>query len=247
MRDRGQRIEGRQGAGSSCRVDERRTHRCRYVKEHEGEKLKIQNKGVCFCSLLLIEHLKHSHILMLQKKYISWLMGNPVSFRCGKHAIYTVAFALQHFSVLCVGLCASLCVCGICDLLLPQICFSIVPKTLIRTSQMSRLHICNSKLARSMVNVITLFVIPRFEFHNECVQKRRREEKKTGKMSDFSQNQCLSTALRSFLTGKGIHTHLAAIVSSKMTNHNIIDVLKKKTTTDDRTIDNLCSHPERKS
>ena len=74
-------------------------------------------------------------------------------------------------------------------------------------------------------------------------------------MSDFSQNQCLSTALRSSLTGKGIHTHLAAIVGSKMTNHNIIDVLKKKkkkkkkkkTTTDDRTIDNLCSHPERKS
>lgn len=139
-----------------------------------------------------------------------------------------------------------LCVCvwgGVCDLLLPQICFSIVLKTLLRTSQMSRLHICNSKLARSMVNVITVFVIPRFEFHNECVQRR----KKTGKMSDFSQNQCLSTALRSFLTGKGIHTHLASIVSSKMTNHNIIDVLKKKTTTDDRTIDNLCSHPERKS
>lgn len=47
-------------------------------------------------------------------------------------------------------------------------------------------------------------------------------------MSDISQNQCLSTALRSSLTGKGIHTHLAAIVGSKMTNHNIIDVLKKR-------------------
>lgn len=46
--------------------------------------------------------------------------------------------------------------------------------------------------------------------------------------------------------GKGIHKHLAAIVGSKMTNHNIIDVLKK-TTTDDSTIDNLCSHPQRKS
>lgn len=28
------------------------------------------------------------------------------------------------------------------------------------------------------------------------------------------------------MTGKGIHAHLAAIVGSKMTNHNIIDVLK---------------------
>lgn len=117
--------------------------------------------------------------------------------------------------------------CRICDLLLPQICFPIVPETLIRTSQMSGLHICNSKLTRSMINVITLFVIPRFEFHNEYVEKKR-EGEKTGKMSDFSQNQCLSTALRSSLTRKGIHMHLAAIVGCKMTNHNIIDVLKKR-------------------
>lgn len=60
---------------------------------------------------------------------------------------------------------------------------------------------------------------------SQCVW--REEERRTGKMSDFSLNQCLSTALRSSLTGKGIHTHLAAIVGSKMTNHNIIDVLKK--------------------
>lgn len=143
---------------------------------------------------------------------------------------------------------AQLSVCGmICDLLLPQICFSIVPppRPLIRTSQMSRLYICNSKLARS--NVITLFCHPQIWISQWVCWEEEGEKKETCLTS--LKNQCLSTALRSSLTGKGIHTHLAAIVGSKKTNHNIIDVLKKekKTTTDDSTIDNLCSHPERKS
>lgn len=85
-------------------------------------------------------------------------MGKPLGLGCDMHSL-----GEQHLSLLSV--------CGICDLLLPQICFCIVSKTLVRTSQISRLHICNSNLARSMVSVITLFVIPRFEFHNECVQE----------------------------------------------------------------------------
>lgn len=95
------------------------------------------------------------------------------------------------------------------------------------TSQMSRLHICNSKLARSMVNVITLFVILRFEFHNEHVEKSRREEKNWKDVWLLSKSMSFNSPPILF-EGKGIHKHLAAIVGSKMTNHNIIDVLKKR-------------------
>lgn len=94
------------------------------------------------------------------------------------------------------------------------------------TSQMSRLHICNSKLARSMVNVITLFVILRFEFHNEHVEKSRREGKNWKDVWLLSKSMSFNSPPILF-EGKGIHKHLAAIVGSKMTNHNIIDVLKK--------------------
>lgn len=72
---------------------------------------------------------------------------------------------------LCLGMCSFCAACFTWNLLLPHICFSIVPETLSRTSQLPRLCICNSKLARS--NVITVFVSPRFEFHNEYETRRK--------------------------------------------------------------------------
>lgn len=56
----------------------------------------------------------------------------------------------------------------------------------------------------------------------------RRAEKKLERRLTSLKNQ---SALCYTLTGKGIHTHSAAIVGSKMTNHNIIDVLKRLQTT----------------
>lgn len=160
-------------------------------------------------------------------KYIlDWWIGNPLGLCCDTHS-----FLCAVWSATCYFL-------KFASPLSP-------PRPLIRTSQMSRLYICNSKLARS--NVITLFCHPQIWISQWVCWEEEGEKKETCLTS--LKNQCLSTALRSSLTGKGIHTHLAAIVGSKKTNHNIIDVLKKekKTTTDDSTIDNLCSHPERKS
>lgn len=52
---------------------------------------------------------------------------------------------------------------------------------------------------RSMASVITLFVIPRFEFHNECVQMRREEKKwidvwRLSKSMSFNSPPLLSAA-----------------------------------------------------
>lgn len=122
------------------------------------------------------------------------------------------------------------------------------PETLTRTSQMTRSHICNSKLCNHSVlsssDLNFTMSVWRRGGEKGGNKKRKHVWLLSLSLSKKKKNQCLSTAHRSSLTGKAIQMHLAAIVGSKKTNHNIIDVLP---TTDGRTIDNLCSHPERKS
>lgn len=68
-----------------------------------------------------------------------------------------------------------------------------------------------------MVSLITLFVIARFEFHNECVEEgegEREKKKNAGKIYDFYQNQCLSTALRSPLDGERAFTRIRRPLSA---------------------------------
>lgn len=116
---------------------------------------------------------------------------------------------------------------------LPDRCLSFVPLTSIHSSQTRS----SSKLTRSVSNVITPFVITRFEFHN----KPSRGEK-PGKISHFYPNQCLSAALWRERAFTRIWWPLLAakwlIITSLMW-------LKKRAATGDG--GNLCSHPERKS
>lgn len=141
------------------------------------------------------------------------------------HSLLHISYKIKWFKCLAIPL--------------PQICFPIVPKTLIHTSQMLRLHICNSKLARSMVNIITRFVIPRFEFHNEQMRRVKKMARCLAsiKINVFQQPSAPLSRKRAFMC---IWRPLSAakwlIITSLM-------CWKKKLSSNG----NLCSHPERKS
>lgn len=145
------------------------------------------------CSTITIKEKKllKEFILIFRNHILDWLIGNLIAGLPGEMTgdhppppkkqkkpelkiwlllvIIGLIWMLEVF--LCLGMCSFHAACFTWNLLLAHICFSIVPETLSRTSQMPRLCICNSKLARS--NVITVFVIPRFEFHNEYETRRK--------------------------------------------------------------------------
>lgn len=130
------------------------------IKRRQRLRSADQGKSLTLHVLL---HERRKNILMLQKVrfFLDW--WETLSAACTGGGGVVSAAAAAAVSATCYFL---------------KICFSIVPppRPWFRTSQMSRLHICNSKLARS--NVITLFVIPRFEFHNERVGEEERKKKR---------------------------------------------------------------------